>query len=101
MGIYIKNNCDIRRHMLIVQKYGGTSVGDTERIKRVARRIAKTYDQGHRVVVVVSAMTGQTDRLIELAHKVSKVPDPRELDALLATGEQASAALLTLSLIHI
>ena len=98
MGIYIKNNCDIRKHMLIVQKYGGTSVGDTERIKRVARRIANTYDQGHRVVVVVSAMTGQTDRLIELAHKVSKVPDLRELDALLATGEQASAALLTMAL---
>jgi len=84
--------------MLIVQKYGGTSVGDPERIKRVARRIAKTYDQGHKVVVVVSAMTGQTDRLIELAHKVSKIPDPRELDALLATGEQASAALLTMAL---
>ncbi len=84
--------------MLIVQKYGGTSVGDVNRIKNVAYRIARAYDQGHKLVAVVSAMTGQTDRLIELAHQVSKEPDPRELDALLATGEQASAALLTMTL---
>lgn len=84
--------------MLIVQKYGGTSVGDVNRIKDVAYRIARTYDQGHKLVIVVSAMTGQTDKLIELAHQVSKEPDPRELDALLATGEQVSAALLTMAL---
>jgi len=84
--------------MLIVQKYGGTSVGDIERIKNVAHRIASIHDQGHKLVVVVSAMTGQTNRLIELAYKVSKTPDPRELDALLATGEQTSAALLTMAL---
>ncbi|MDL1956765.1 MAG: aspartate kinase [Candidatus Desulfofervidus auxilii] len=84
--------------MLIVQKYGGTSVGSIERIKNVAKKIAATVDAGHKVVVVVSAMAGETDRLIDLAKQIANPPDPRELDALLATGEQASAALLAMAL---
>ncbi len=84
--------------MLIVQKYGGTSVGSIERIKNVAKRVASYFDKGHKLVVVVSAMAGQTDRLIALAHEVTDDPDPREMDALLATGEQASAALLAMAL---
>ncbi|HDM25630.1 MAG TPA: aspartate kinase [Thermoplasmatales archaeon] len=84
--------------MLIVQKYGGTSVGSIEKIKNVAKKVATTFDAGHQVVVVVSAMAGETDRLINLAKQVTNEPDPRELDALLATGEQASAALLAMTL---
>ena len=84
---------------LIVQKFGGTSVGDAERIRNVARRVAETARQGHQVAVVVSAMAGETDRLLGLARELGgEDPDPRELDALLATGEQQSIALLALAI---
>ncbi len=83
---------------LIVQKYGGTSVGDLARIEHVAGRIQATRDAGHDVVVVVSAMGGETDRLMEMARQVSHNPNRRELDVLLATGEQVSIALLCMCL---
>jgi aspartate kinase len=83
---------------LIVQKYGGTSVGDPERIKNVARRIARFSGMGHQVVVVVSAMSGETNRLIALAKSVQDHPDPRELDVMLSTGEQVTIALLAMAL---
>jgi len=83
---------------LIVQKYGGTSVGNIERIRNVANRIVKTYDQGHDVVVVLSAMSGVTDSLIALAHQASKMPDKRELDVLMSTGEQTTIALMAMTL---
>ncbi|MGH7412059.1 MAG: aspartate kinase [Candidatus Methylomirabilis sp.] len=83
---------------LFVQKYGGTSVGDVERIKRVARRVVQTKAEGHHVVVVVSAMAGETDRLLSLAAQVSDAPDERELDVILATGEQISIGLLSLAI---
>ncbi len=83
---------------LVVQKYGGTSVGTTEKIKNVARRVAKTKDAGNDVVVVISAMAGETDRLIGLAHELSDLPDEREMDLLLSSGERASAALLAIAL---
>ena len=72
---------------LIVQKYGGTSVGSVERIKNVARRIAKWQNAGHQVVVVVSAMSGETNRLIALAKEIQKNPDPRELDVFACGGD--------------
>jgi aspartate kinase len=84
---------------LLVQKYGGTSVGSTERIKNVAKRIAKFRSAGHRVVVVVSAMSGETNRLIALAREFQASPDPRELDVMVSTGEQVSVALLSMALI--
>jgi len=84
-----------------VQKYGGTSVGSTERIKNVARRVAKFYSQGHQIVVVVSAMSGETNRLIALAHEVQENPDPRELDVMISTGEQVSIALLSMALMEL
>ncbi len=83
---------------LIVQKYGGTSVGDVERIRNVARRVVDTRAAGHAVVVVVSAMAGETDRLIGLAQRLSARPNERELDVILATGEQVSIGLLSLAL---
>jgi aspartate kinase len=83
---------------LIVQKYGGTSVGDPDRIKNVARRVAKFKGLGHQVVVVVSAMSGETNRLIALAHEIQKHPDPRELDVIISTGEQVTIGLLALAL---
>lgn len=83
---------------LIVQKYGGTSVGSPERIKNVAKRVAKTRAQGHDVVVVVSAMSGETNRLVALAHEMQEIPDPRELDVVLATGEQVTIGLLAMAL---
>ncbi len=83
---------------LIVQKYGGTSVGSPERIRAVAEKIIGYRDQGHQLVVVVSAMSGETDRLLELAGAMSDCPTPRELDVLLATGEQTSIALLSMAL---
>lgn len=83
---------------LIVQKYGGTSVGNIERIRNVANRIVKTYDQGHDVVVVLSAMSGVTDNLIALAHQASRMPDKRELDVLMSTGEQTTIALMAMTL---
>jgi len=83
---------------LIVQKYGGTSVGSPERIQAVAEKIIRCRDQGHQLVVVVSAMSGETDRLLELAAAMAEQPVPRELDVLLATGEQATIALLSMAL---
>lgn len=83
---------------LIVQKYGGTSVGSVERIKNVARRIAKWQNAGHQVVVVVSAMSGETNRLIALAKEIQKNPDPRELDVIASTGEQVTIGLLAMAL---
>jgi len=83
---------------LIVQKYGGTSVGDLNRIRNVARRVVKTCQEGNEVVVVVSAIAGETDRLIQLATQVSDNPDLREYDALISTGEQVSGALLAITL---
>jgi aspartate kinase len=84
--------------VLIVQKYGGTSVGSVERIEAVADRVLKTVRAGHRCAVVVSAMGDTTDELLQLAHAIQERPDARELDALLATGEQVSAALLAMAL---
>jgi aspartate kinase len=83
---------------LIVQKYGGSSVANTERIRTVAERIAHLWQQGHQLVVVVSAMSGVTDRLIQLAKEICPEPSGRELDVLLATGEQTSMALLAMAL---
>lgn len=83
---------------LVVQKYGGTSVANLDKIRNVARRVIKTYDQGNDVVVILSAMAGVTDTLIEMAHKAAAEPDKRELDVLLATGEQTTAALLAMML---
>ena len=83
---------------LIVQKFGGTSVGDVDRVKNVARRVAQARAGGHDVVVVVSAMAGETDRLIGLAQKLADRPNERELDVILATGEQVSIGLLSLAL---
>jgi len=83
---------------LRVQKYGGTSVADIERINNVADRVLKGYDQGDKMVVVLSAMAGVTDKLISLANQASEKPDTRELDVLLATGEQTTAALLSMIL---
>ncbi len=83
---------------LIVQKYGGTSVGSSERIHAVAEKIIACRNQGHQLVVVVSAMSGETNRLLALAHDMAKRPVPRELDVLLATGEQTTIALLSMAL---
>ncbi len=83
---------------LIVQKYGGTSVGGPERIKKVAEKVAKTYREGNQVVVVVSAMSGETNRLTSLAGEVCNRPSPREMDVLLSTGEQVTIALLCMAL---
>jgi len=83
---------------LIVQKYGGTSVANPERIRNVARRVARYKALGHQVVVVVSAMSGETNRLIGLAKEIMPEPDPRELDAMVATGEQVTIALTAMAL---
>ena len=83
---------------LIVQKFGGTSVGNTDRIKNVARRVAKYRDQGDQVVVVVSAMSGVTDGLIKLAKEITTLPSEREMDMLLSTGEQQTIALTAIAL---
>lgn len=83
---------------LIVHKYGGTSMGSTERIKNVAKRVAKWHRAGFQMVVVPSAMSGETNRLIGLAKEIQAEPDPRELDMLCCTGEQASVALLAMAL---
>ncbi len=84
--------------MLIVQKYGGTSVGSPERIKNVAKRVVRTKEEGHDVVVVLSAMSGETDKLINLANQVSENPDPREMDMLVSTGERVTIALLAMAI---
>jgi aspartate kinase len=86
---------------LIVQKFGGTSVGSTERIKNVARRVAKWKAQGHDIVVVPSAMSGETNRLIALAKDIQSHPDPRELDVAASTGEQVTIALLAMALLEL
>ncbi|MYM33271.1 aspartate kinase [Duganella sp. FT50W] len=86
---------------LIVHKYGGTSMGSTDRIKNVARRVAKWHDAGHRIVVVPSAMSGETNRLIALAKEIQAQPDPRELDMIASTGEQVSVGLLSMALLAI
>jgi len=83
---------------LIVQKYGGTSVGSTDRIRSVARRVARYHREGHQLVVVVSAMSGETNRLLALAKQISPDPDPRELDVIAATGEQVTIGLLAIAL---
>jgi len=86
---------------LIVQKYGGTSVGTPERIRAVARRVARYKSLGHKIVVVVSAMSGETNRLIGLAREIMAEPDPRELDVIVSTGEQVSIGMTTLALIEL
>lgn len=86
---------------LIVQKYGGTSVGTPERIRAVARRVARYKSLGHQVIVVVSAMSGETNRLIGLAKEIMAEPDPRELDVMVSTGEQVSIGLTALALIDL
>jgi aspartate kinase len=83
---------------LIVQKYGGTSVGSIDKIKDVAKRVIEYYRQGHGMVVVLSAMAGQTDELIQLAYEMTDEPDPRELDVLISTGEQVSVALFAMAI---
>ena len=82
---------------LIVQKFGGTSVGSIERIEQVADKVAAFRDLGHDVVVVVSAMSGETNRLIGLAHEIQDQPVPREMDVLVSTGEQVTTALLSMA----
>ncbi|HET7633749.1 MAG TPA: aspartate kinase [Burkholderiales bacterium] len=86
---------------LIVQKYGGTSVGSADRIKNVARRVAKFKNEGHQIVVVVSAMSGETNRLIALAKEIQPNPDPREYDVMVSTGEQVTIALLSMALMEL
>ena len=86
---------------LIVQKYGGTSVGTPERIRAVARRVARYKSLGHQIVVVVSAMSGETNRLIGLAREIMMEPDPRELDVIVSTGEQVTIGMTTLALIEL
>ncbi|MFN3533972.1 MAG: aspartate kinase [Desulfatiglandales bacterium] len=83
---------------LIVQKYGGSSVADLQKIRYVAEKVAKAHDQGHKMVVVLSARKGRTDSLIALAKEITPIPDPRELDVLLATGEQENVALFCITL---
>jgi len=83
---------------LVVQKYGGTSVGDIDRIRNVAGKVIRTREEGHQVVVVVSAMSGETDKLIRLAQQVTPNPDEREMDVLISTGEQVTIALLSMTL---
>ena len=84
--------------MIVVEKFGGSSVGNPERLKRVASRVAETFDAGNQVVVVVSAMGDTTDDLIELSRKVNTSPSARELDMLLSTGEQISISMLAMTL---
>jgi aspartate kinase len=86
---------------LIVHKYGGTSMGSTDRIKNVALRVAKWHDAGHQIVVVPSAMSGETNRLVALAREIMPQPDPRELDMITSTGEQVSVGLLSMALMAI
>ena len=83
---------------LIVQKYGGTSVGNPERIKNVAKRVAKAHAQGNQMVIVLSAMSGETNRLIGLAKEITANPSPRELDVVISTGEQVTIGLLCMAL---
>lgn len=84
--------------MLIVQKYGGTSVGDLDRIAHVAEKVAKIKEEGHSIIVVVSAMSGETNKLVEYAERFSKTPSKREMDMLLSSGERVTSALLAIAL---
>jgi aspartate kinase len=86
---------------LIVQKYGGTSVANPDRIRNVARRVARYKAMGHQVVVVVSAMSGETNKLINLAKELMAEPDPRELDMIVSTGEQVTVGMTALALIEL
>ncbi len=83
---------------LVVQKYGGTSIGSVERVRAVAERVVETQKKGNKVVVVLSAMSGETDKLINLAYQIAKYPKERELDMLMSTGEQVSIALLSMAI---
>ena len=83
---------------LVVQKYGGTSVGNLDKIANVAKKVIRTKEEGNDVVVVLSAMSGETDRLIQLAQKAADEPDPREYDSLISTGEQVTVTLLAIML---
>ncbi|HVJ89039.1 MAG TPA: aspartate kinase, partial [Labilithrix sp.] len=83
---------------LVVQKFGGTSVGSVDRIRNVAKRAIACQKEGNDVVVIVSAMSGETNRLLKLAHEVVSVPDAREMDVIAATGEQVTSALLSLAI---
>jgi aspartate kinase len=83
---------------LIVQKYGGTSVGNIERIKNVAKRVIRTYDEGNSLIVVLSAMSGETNKLVDLTNSISEFPDGREYDTIVATGEQVTIGLLAMCL---
>ncbi len=83
---------------LIVQKYGGTSVADTERIKAVAERVAATAKEGNQVIVVVSAMAGETDKFTKFAHEITETPDEREMDMLLSSGERVTSALMAMAI---
>ncbi|MCI5211100.1 MAG: aspartate kinase, partial [Candidatus Electrothrix sp. ATG2] len=82
---------------LIVQKFGGTSVGSTDKIKNVAERVLRQQKQGHQMVVVLSAMSGQTDRLLSMAAEMQEMPDLREMDMLVSTGEQVTIALFAMA----
>ncbi len=86
---------------LIVQKYGGTSVANPERIRNVAKRVAKFKAQGHQIVIVVSAMSGETNRLLGLANQISSTPSARELDVIVSTGEQVTIGMTSLALIEL
>jgi len=86
------------KRIRIVQKYGGTSVADADRIRSVARRIKRSYDEGHEIAVVASAMSGETNRLLALGRAVSPAPNARELDSMVSTGEQVSCAMLAMAL---
>ena len=86
------------KKLRIVQKYGGTSVGTPDRIRAVAQRVKRSYDQGHEIAVVASAMSGETNRLLALGKAISDRPHPRELDSLDSTGEQVSCAMLAMAL---
>ena len=85
---------------LIVQKFGGTSVANADRINAVAERVARYKKEGHQIIVVVSAMSGETNKLIGLAEEMMETPDSRELDAIVSTGEQVTAGLTALALIN-
>jgi aspartate kinase len=82
---------------LIVQKYGGTSVANCDKIRNVARRVLKQVRAGHRMVVVLSAMAGETNRFVDLARQMQRIPDPREMDVLLSSGEQVTVALFAMA----
>ncbi|HLD09481.1 MAG TPA: aspartate kinase, partial [Methylophilaceae bacterium] len=86
---------------LIVQKYGGTSVSNPDRIRNIARRVARYKADGHQIVVVVSAMSGETNRLISLAKEIMEEPDPRELDVMVSTGEQVTIGMTAMALMQL